>query len=747
MKRLFLIAILCIALIVPALPAAAYPPDSEYNVSDMASANITAETPMGGFTIIPATDGGKEVVKIDGSKKTGSVTKIKYTKRLKTGATGSYTNRAVRFSTEGPAVLYLDCGSANSKNSRTGKIIDSNNNVIESKEVLPGMAYYKFFVQEAGDYAFVSEGGGINIYYLRLSYDLPEPDPDFEDLKPVVGEQLSEIYTAPLAPANGKGTKDEPMSVASAIANIAPGGVIYCEGRYMFNDCLYIPFGNNGAEGAEKRIECPDGTVFDFSYEPYGGNGSARGLQMDGDYWHIKGLEVYMAADNGFYVTGKHNTLELCRANANRDTGIQISRRSSDQSNFGDWPSDNLILNCTSYNSFDPDTGENADGFAAKLTCGNGNVFDGCIAYNNCDDGWDCYTKSETGPIGTLVFRNCVSFRNGQTTDGAFTDNSDGNGFKMGGAKIAVTHYMYNCISFENANHGFTDNSNPGPIYLYNCTSFNNALKGGTNKSNFDFARDKENSNNTIENCLSYTSQKIAADKFLGTIKNSVVYNNSKGLYYYYEDFPPITNWNDKLGEVLPSDTMDTVSESTFVSVETPPLGADVHKLWRNEDGSINLGDFLKTAEGTAFREKNIGADLSSAPVDYPTAPPEPSATAAPTTEPSATETPTPEPGAEYVLAAAADDETEGILNVRFENNTGAQIEPYIAAAAYKIIDGKELLVDFEDEMITADGGAENFNISLSGAAKNGDFDIIRIFALKNYENPVPLTDCVEINK
>ena len=132
MKRLFLIAVLCLAMIIPPISAAAYPPDSEYNVSDMASANITAETQMGNFTIIPATDGG-EAVMIDGSKKTGSVTKIKYTRRLKTGSTGSYTNRAVRFSTEGPAVLYLDCCSANNTNSRTGKIIDSNNNVIESR--------------------------------------------------------------------------------------------------------------------------------------------------------------------------------------------------------------------------------------------------------------------------------------------------------------------------------------------------------------------------------------------------------------------------------------------------------------------------------------------------------------------------------------------------------------------------------------------------------------------------------------
>ena len=115
--------------------------------------------------------------------------------------------------------------------------------------------------------------------------------------------------------------------------------------------------------------------------------------------------------------------MELCVANGNRDTGIQISRRASTVTNFNDWPSDNLILNCTSFDSFDPATGENADGFAAKLTCGNNNVFDGCIAYNNCDDGWDCFTKTATGPIGSLVMRNCVAFRSCQTTDGNFTEN------------------------------------------------------------------------------------------------------------------------------------------------------------------------------------------------------------------------------------------------------------------------------------------------------------------------------------
>lgn len=733
MKRMLFGIFLCVSLIIQPISTVAVPPDSEYNISDMESGNILSETQMGDFTIIPATDGNSEVVKIDNSKKTGSVTKLHYTKRLKTGASGSYTNRAIRFSVTGPAVLYIDCCSANKTDSRTGKIIDSGNNVIESKEMPPGVVYYKFLIDKAGDYAFVSEGGGINVYYLKLSYTLPEPDPDFEDLNPVIGEQMSEIYTAPLAPAQGKGTEGEPMSIASAIANIAPGGTIHCKGRYMFGDCLTIPFGNSGAEGAEKHIDAPDGTVFDFSHEPYSGNGSPRGFQIDGSYWYIKGIEVYMAADNGFYITGNHNTLELCRANANRDTGIQISRRDSSQSDPKDWPSDNLILNCTSYNSFDPDTGENADGFAAKLTCGTGNVFDGCIAYNNCDDGWDCYTKSETGPIGPLVFRNCVSFRNGQTTDGNFTDNSDGNGFKMGGEKIAVSHQLYNCISFENANHGFTDNSNPGPIYLYNCTSFNNSLKGGTKKSNFDFARDKTNSNNTLENCLSYTATKIGSDKFLGTIKNSAVYNN-KGVYYYYEDFPPITDWNDKLGEVLPSAAMDTVTESVFVSVEPPPLGADVHTLWREADGSIALGDFLKVAEGTVYKEKNMGANLSGSDSEKPV--PTPRATASPSEKPN--------PAQDFVLSAVSDANNEGTYNISLENNTENRISAYVTAAAYKVADDADVLVSAKIEPITVDALSKGeVNITLDIPLDTGEASV-KIYAWSDPVTMIPITEPIE---
>ena len=104
--------------------------------------------------------------------------------------------------------------------------------------------------------------------------------------------------------------------------------------------------------------------------------------------------------------------------NNNQDSGLQISRYKTSNATIDTWPSDNLILNCTAKNNCDDKTMENADGFAAKLTCGEGNVFDGCMSYNNSDDGWDLFAKTETGPTGVVTLQNCVAFRNGRTEDG-----------------------------------------------------------------------------------------------------------------------------------------------------------------------------------------------------------------------------------------------------------------------------------------------------------------------------------------
>lgn len=54
-----------------------------------------------------------------------------------------------------------------------------------------------------------------------MKFSRPTQSMNFEDLNGVVLEPMNTIYTAPKASAEGKGTQDEPMSIASAILNIA----------------------------------------------------------------------------------------------------------------------------------------------------------------------------------------------------------------------------------------------------------------------------------------------------------------------------------------------------------------------------------------------------------------------------------------------------------------------------------------------------------------------------------------------
>ena len=158
------------------------------------------------------------------------------------------------------------------------------------------------------------------------------------------------------------------------------------EGTYKPGAAIKIQRGMDGtAENPIRLIADPEATtrpVIDFE-------GLWEGFTHAGDYWYFYGFDVTRSKDmqKGFQVSGNYNILDQIHAYENGNTGIQLSRLSGSD-NFEDWPSYNLSLNCTSYRNYDGGF-EDADGFAAKLTIGDGNIFDGCIAYNNADDGWD----------------------------------------------------------------------------------------------------------------------------------------------------------------------------------------------------------------------------------------------------------------------------------------------------------------------------------------------------------------------
>ena len=254
-------------------------------------------------------------------------------------------------------------------------------------------------------------------------------------------------------------------------------------------------------------------------------------------------------------------------------------------SSMSEWPANNLILNCTSYDNADPATGENADGFAAKLTCGEGNVFDGCIAYCNCDDGWDLYAKSATGSIGVVTIKNCVAFNNGRLTSNSSYANGDMNGFKLGGSNGAVptAHVVSNCLAFGNGHDGFTDNGNGGALKLTNCTSYNNA------KVNFNFYRTNKGVFTGMVTGSPNNSDKYGTSSVASTISKSVYYTNSK--YYYIDSASSITNGK--------KDFTNVVSAPSFKSTSVPKLDGTVHANYRNSDGTVKMGSLFEVSNSS----------------------------------------------------------------------------------------------------------------------------------------------------
>ncbi len=447
---------------------------------------------------------------------------------------------------------------------------------------------------------------------------------------PTIPSNAKVFYCSP----NGKGSgtsKEDPTDVKSAISAVPAGGVIYLlGGTYQFSETITITQDNSGTANALKTISAYPGETVVWDFTGLGeADPSKRGVVLDGSYWHWYGFEITKAADNGMLLSGNNNTIEMMVFNDNQDTGLQLSRYRTDTNTIAQWPSNNLVLNCTSKNNCDNATMENADGFAAKLTCGEGNIFDGCLAYNNSDDGWDLYAKEATGPIGVVTIRNCVAFRNGYTEFGEGYGDCDGNGFKLGGAGVGTAHVVQNCLAFENLNCGFTDNNNPKLGSLTNCTAFDNSI-GGNGKPNFSLYRCTDDGCDFSKVICYVKNQEGKNDKFVGTIENSAYYNGGK---YYYVGGKQAINNGDKIGEIV------SLTDNDFISLSVGPMGTDFHKEWRNANGSIYTKGFAQTKESSTYAA--LGAKFYYSD-DQPST--EPPATNPPTTEPPESETTTTQP-------------------------------------------------------------------------------------------------------
>ncbi len=277
------------------------------------------------------------------------------------------------------------------------------------------------------------------------------------------------LYVSPSGSIFGKGTYNDPLDIDSALLYATPGQTIVLkQGSYYPSRQIIVERGNSGYPNKVKTLTTENGeqVVIDFSTA----NG---GFQLWGDWWVIENIDIINTKDNvkGLQIAGNHNVIRNVNAYNCGDTGIQISGTSLEK--YDKWPSFNLVEYCVSHDNRDP-AENNADGFAAKLTVRDGNRFKNCIAYSNIDDGWDLFSKIESGPIGQVVIEDCIAYKNGSLSDGS--GNGDGNGFKLGGDGIAIEHILRNSLAYQNGKNGITSNSNPA-IILENVTSVMNGEK------------------------------------------------------------------------------------------------------------------------------------------------------------------------------------------------------------------------------------------------------------------------------
>lgn len=281
------------------------------------------------------------------------------------------------------------------------------------------------------------------------------------------------LYVSPTGTAGNPGTQSAPTTLASAITRVGAGGTIYLRaGTYNSAQTITIATGNNGTASARKKLFAYPGEKPVLNFSAMAEDPANRGLAVNGSYWHINGIIVERAGDNGIFIGGSNNIIERTVTRFNRDSGLQISRTLSSTPK-DQWPANNLILSSESHDNADSD-GEDADGFAAKLTSGPGNVFRYTVSHNNIDDGWDLYTKPDTGPIGTVTIEDSLAYNNGTLSNGGQAGNGDRNGYKLGGDDIAVNHVVRRSIAYKNGKHGFTYNSNPGTMTISNNLSIDN---------------------------------------------------------------------------------------------------------------------------------------------------------------------------------------------------------------------------------------------------------------------------------
>ncbi|MGI5149416.1 right-handed parallel beta-helix repeat-containing protein [Plantactinospora sp. CA-294935] len=401
-------------------------------------------------------------------------------------------------------------------------------------------------------------------------------------------------YVAPNGNDSAAGTQAAPWaSIARAQTAAQPGDTVYFRGgTYAYtranSSCTSqtarvdaITLSKNGSSGNPIRYWTFPGErpVFDFSRMT--DNCRIKGFSVTGSYLHLKGLEVTGVPQNntanaeswGLWISGSNNVFEQINTHHHMGTGLFINGGGG-----------NLVLNSDSHDNYDlrssDGPGENADGFGSHYTPAGrpANVFRGCRAWWNADDGYDLIST-----YSPVTIESSWSWRNGYMP-GTTTPSGNGAGFKVGGFGAeydagAVKHTVRFSVAFLNKAAGFYSNHHPVANDYFNNTGYGN-------HPNFDMRGIDSN----------------GASVGRGTLRNNVAYNgtataNMTGTNASHN------SWN--LGVAL--------SDSQFQSVSTSGWDAP-----RQSDGSLPVLPHLRLATNSTLIDKgtNIGLPYSGSAPD-----------------------------------------------------------------------------------------------------------------------------------
>jgi hypothetical protein len=336
----------------------------------------------------------------------------------------------------------------------------------------------------------------------------------------------AEYFVAPAGNDGDPGTLENPFAtVQRAQHAAAPGDTVYVRGgtyvmresqvarkQGIFAHVILLDRSGTPGRRINYRAYRDERPVFDFSaVKPAGLRVDA--FYVSGSWLHIKGLEVV-----GVQVTLKGHTQSICFENGgSHNVYEQLSMHDGQAIGFYSVRgSDNLVLNCDAYRNHDVTSedglGGNVDGFGFHPPRGDtGNVFRGCRAWFNSDDGFDCINAHEP-----VTFENCWAFYNGFTTK--FERLADGNGFKAGGygatpadrlPQPVPRHTVRFCLAIGNKASGFYSNHHPGGSDWFNNTGYRNGTDFNMLCRLADNRTDVDGYGHTLRNNVGYKGRAV----------------------------------------------------------------------------------------------------------------------------------------------------------------------------------------------------------------------------------------------